>query len=149
MTWCRVRAKLWGRFCKILFRNHNSKYHIASIINMPHNLFRNKTFVFVKIESWNFQHLIDLGFHEIYLSQTCNQRSNMTWCRVCAKCWGRFWKILFRNHNYKIPYSRKLKRVLLYRKSKILLFKVSIIIVRQSWIWMKKCSLTPPPRTWG
>ena len=26
--------------------------------------FRNKTFLFVKIESWNFQHLIDLGFRE-------------------------------------------------------------------------------------
>ena len=26
--------------------------------------FRNKTFLFVKIDSWNFQQLFDLGFHE-------------------------------------------------------------------------------------
>ena len=26
--------------------------------------FRNKTVLFFKIESWNFQHLFDLGFHE-------------------------------------------------------------------------------------
>jgi hypothetical protein len=27
--------------------------------------FKNKTFLFVKIETWNFQHLFDLQFHEI------------------------------------------------------------------------------------
>jgi len=26
--------------------------------------FRNKTFLFVKVESWNFQHIFDLGFRE-------------------------------------------------------------------------------------
>ena len=28
-------------------------------------IFRNKTFLFFKIESWNFQHLFEKGFHEI------------------------------------------------------------------------------------
>ena len=31
---------------------------------MKQNLFRNKTFLFFKIESWNFQHLFKKEFHE-------------------------------------------------------------------------------------
>ena len=34
------------------------------IINMPHIFLRIKLFCFFKIVSWNFQHLIDLGFRE-------------------------------------------------------------------------------------
>ena len=33
------------------------------ITNMPHIFFRNKTILFVKIESLNFQHLYDLRLH--------------------------------------------------------------------------------------
>ena len=41
--------------------------------NCTRNCIRNKTFLFVKIETWNFQNLYDLGFFEtsqnfIYLS---------------------------------------------------------------------------------
>ena len=36
------------------------------LLTQPHIFFRkrNETFLFFKIESWNFQHLIDLGFRE-------------------------------------------------------------------------------------
>ena len=48
----------------LLFRKSEILHFKVSITNMPHIFFRNKTFLFVKIESWNFQHLYDLGFHE-------------------------------------------------------------------------------------
>ena len=33
-------------------------------LGLAHIYFRNKTFLFVKKDSWNFKHLFDLGFHE-------------------------------------------------------------------------------------
>ena len=40
------------------------KKELSMVHGTLHIFFRNKTFLFVKIESWNFQHLFDLGFRE-------------------------------------------------------------------------------------
>ena len=40
------------------------KEELSMVHGTLHTYFRNKTFLFVKIESWNFQQLFDLGFHE-------------------------------------------------------------------------------------
>ena len=43
----------------LLFRKSKILLFKVSITNMPEYFIRNKTFLFLKIESWNFQHLID------------------------------------------------------------------------------------------
>ena len=48
----------------LLFRKSEILLFKVSIPNMPHIFFMNKTFLFLKIQSWNFQHLIDLRFRE-------------------------------------------------------------------------------------
>ena len=52
-----------------IFRQLPYKSDILSLkdsdTNMPHISFRNKSFLFLKIEGWNFQHLIYLGFQLI------------------------------------------------------------------------------------
>ena len=40
------------------------KKELSMVHGTLHIFFRNKTFLFVKIESWNFQQLFYLGFHE-------------------------------------------------------------------------------------
>ena len=40
------------------------KKELSMVHGTLHIFFRNKTFLFVKIESWNFQQLFDLGFRE-------------------------------------------------------------------------------------
>ena len=46
----------------LLFRKSKSVLFKVSITIMPHIFFRNKTFLFFKIKSRNFQHLIDFEF---------------------------------------------------------------------------------------
>jgi hypothetical protein len=46
----------------LLFRKWEILFFKVSNSNMPHISFRNKTFLFVVQMSWNFQHLIILGF---------------------------------------------------------------------------------------
>ena len=48
----------------LLFRKSEICLFKVSITNTAAYFFRNKTFFFLKIESWNFQHLIDLEFRE-------------------------------------------------------------------------------------
>jgi hypothetical protein len=66
--------------------------------------FRNKTFLFVKIESWLFQHLFDLGFRETLQNfssfrQTYRQHFS-TGNKSCPNELT-FWKVLQnKNHRY-------------------------------------------------
>ena len=50
-------------------RNQKFCFLKSRLQTCPNILFRNKTFFVLKIESWNFQHLIDLGSYEFSFSQ--------------------------------------------------------------------------------
>ena len=64
IIWSSWIPKPWSRKVRL------SSSHLLAEIRTIHgtwytsNFFRNNTFLFLKIESWNFQHLLDLGFRE-------------------------------------------------------------------------------------
>ena len=61
------------RLVKRPFRSR-SKQCVLAYLETTANFFRNKTFLFFKIESWNFQHLFENKFHET--SQNFNSFSS-------------------------------------------------------------------------
>ena len=83
-----------------------------------HIFFRNKSFLFVKIESWNFQHLFDLGFHETlqnfssfrqhFFMGNKNSPNKLKFCEVSRnpksnRCWKFQFSILTNFILKKIP----------------------------------------------
>ena len=81
--------------------------------NYPYTLyfFRNKTFLFVKIESWNFQQLFDLGFLET-LQNFSSFRQTFRWhfcggIRVVWMSWNfvRFYEVINQKDakNFRFP----------------------------------------------
>ena len=59
----RTRA-MYTRRVKTQYNISWLKKELSMVHGTLYNFFRNKTFLFVKIESWNFQQLFDLGFRE-------------------------------------------------------------------------------------
>ena len=66
----------------------NSSYMLHG--NCTRQCIRNKTFLFVKIESWNFQYLHVFFFHE-----TSQNVINIFWLSICfvSKCYKNFYRI--------------------------------------------------------
>ena len=66
-------AIFWDYLC--MFRNYGQK----------NNFFRNKTFLFFRIESWNFQHLCEIEFREI--SQNFNSFRQLLFSFFLSVVW--------------------------------------------------------------
>ena len=58
------------------------------LLTCPNTFFRDKTFLFLKIESWNFQHLIDLGFCESSQNFSSFGAHVTIWVQIQLLTWG-------------------------------------------------------------